>query len=113
MRSLDRVGDVVLGASAAVVLVQLHPSDRGYAIAIGGAVTVASATAASHWYVLPTFTTYFVFILLLARDLDDASARFWERVLETGLGVGVAALATFVVLPGLLRREQPSGSMGP
>jgi uncharacterized membrane protein YccC len=59
--------------------------------------------------VLPAFTTYLTFILLLARNPDDATGRFWERLLETGLGVGVAALATYVVLPAIARRAPPSG----
>jgi uncharacterized membrane protein YccC len=109
MRSLDRVADVVVGATAAIVLVRLDPPTWVYAAAIVLVVTAATATAASRWYVLPAFTTYLVFILLLARDPDDAAGRFWERLLETGLGVGVAALATFVVLPAIARRSPPSG----
>ncbi len=105
MRSFDRVADVVVGAAAAIVLIRLDPQAWVFAAAIGLVVTAATATALSRWYVLPTFTTYLVFILLLARDPDDAAARFWERVLETGLGVGVAALATFVVLPVITRRR--------
>jgi uncharacterized membrane protein YccC len=66
-------------------------------------VIAATATAGSRWYVLPTFTTYLVFILLLARDPSDADSRFWERALETALGVGVAAIASFVLLPAVTR----------
>jgi hypothetical protein len=109
MRSLDRVADVVVGATAAIVLVRLEPPTWVYAAAIVLVVVAATATATSRWYVLPAFTTYLVFILLLARDPDDAASRFWERLLETGLGVGVAALATYVVLPAIARRSPPSG----
>jgi hypothetical protein len=112
MRSLDRLGDVVLGAGAAILLVLLEPSDWVYAVAVGGVVTLTAATAASRWYVMPTFTTYLVFVMLLAGDLADAGERFWERVLETGLGVGVAAVASFVVLPALLRHHRVSPDTG-
>jgi uncharacterized membrane protein YccC len=106
MRSLDRIGDVLLGATAAVVLVLAGPPNWVYAISILLVVVGATATTGSGWYVLPTFTTCLVFILLLARDPADASSRFWERVLETGLGIGVAAIASFLVLPAILRRTQ-------
>jgi hypothetical protein len=109
MRSLARLADVVIGAMAAIVLVRAEPPAWVYAAAIALVVTAATATAASRWYVLPAFTTYLTFILLLARNPDDATGRFWERLLETGLGVGVAALATYVVLPAIARRSPPSG----
>jgi uncharacterized membrane protein YccC len=109
MRSLDRLADLAVGAAAAIVLVRIDPPTWVYAAAIVLVVTAATATAASRWYVLPTFTTYLVFILLLARNPDDAADRFWERLVETGLGVGVAAVATFVLLPALARRSPTSG----
>ncbi|WP_017935863.1 FUSC family protein [Nocardioides sp. Iso805N] len=101
LRSVGRLADVVLGAAAAVLLVLASPAAWVYGVAIGLVVTAATATAGSRWYVLPTFTTYLVFVMLLAHDPTSARSRFWERVAETGVGVGVAALAAFVVLPAL------------
>lgn len=105
MRSVDRLGDVVVGALAATALVLADPPAWVYGVAILLVMTAATATAGSRWYVLPTLTTCLVFIMLLATDSSDAATRFWERVLETGLGVGLAALAGFVVLPALVRRR--------
>jgi uncharacterized membrane protein YccC len=113
LRSLDRLADVVLGATAAIVLVALDPADVAYAAAVGLVVVAATATAGSRRYVLPTFTTYLVFLLLLARSPSDAGSRFWERLLETGLGVSVAALASFVILPAVLRRRGGAGRASP
>ncbi len=106
-RSLDRLGDVVLGAIVAATLVLVDPPGGGYALAIGLAVVVATATGGSRRYVLPFFTTFFVFLLLLGDDPSDARSRFWERVGETALGVGVAALFGFVV-PAVLDRRTAS-----
>ncbi|TCI97627.1 FUSC family protein [Aeromicrobium sp. IC_218] len=113
MRSLDRLADVVLGAVAASLLVAIDPPGWVYAGAIGLVVVAATATSGSRWYVLPTFTTFFVFVLLLARDPADAPHRFWERSLETGLGVAVAALGAFLVLPAVLRRRRRDAAEPP
>jgi len=103
LRSMDRVGDVALGAVAASLLVVWDPPAAVYALAIAAVVVTATATAGSRWYVLPTFTTFLVFILLLARDPSDAQHRFWERLLETLLGVAVAAVTT-IALGAIARR---------
>jgi hypothetical protein len=105
MRSADRLADVALGAVAAILLVLAGPPAWVYAIVIALVGVAATATAGSRWYVLPTLTTFLVFVLLLAHDPADAESRFWERVLETGLGVAVAALAGFVLLPLLEGRR--------
>ena len=60
---------------------------------------------------LPTLTTYLVFVMLLASDPSDAATRFWERVVETGLGVGLASIAGIVVLPALVRRRARGGHL--
>jgi len=104
LRSLDRLVDVAIGALAAILLVLSGPPDWVYVVAIALVGTVASATAGSRWYILPTFTTFLVFILLLAEDPGAARGRFWERVAETGLGVCLAAVAG-VVMAEVLRRR--------
>ena len=105
-RSIGRVVDVVVGAALAIVLVDLDPPDAVYAAAMGVAVIGATATVGSRWYVLPTFTTFLVFLMLLVNSPDDAASRFWERALETALGVGVAA-AVGLLGPRLLARPEP------
>jgi hypothetical protein len=107
-RSVDRLADVALGAALAIVLVAFDPPGWVYAVAVALVGVAATATAGSGWYVLPTFTTYLVFILLLAGSTGDAQARFWERVLETALGIGVAAGATYALLAVRRRTRSPS-----
>lgn len=75
---------------------------------IAGVVVGATATSGSRGYVLPTFTTLLVLVVLLARDPQDAGERFRERVSETALGVAVVAL---VVLPAVLRRRAAVGQI--
>lgn len=105
-RSIGRVVDVVLGATLAIVLVNVDPPGGAYAVAMAVAVMGATATVGSRWYVLPAFTTFLVFLMLLVNSPDDAASRFWERALETALGVGVAAVVGLLV-PALLARPQP------
>jgi hypothetical protein len=104
-RSVGRVLDVLLGAATAIVLVHLDPPGWVYGVALAVVVAGATATVGSRWYVLPTFTTFLVFLMLLVNSPDDAASRFWERTLETVLGVGVAAVVGLLV-PALLARPQ-------
>jgi hypothetical protein len=104
LRSVDRLVDVLVGAGAAIALVVVGPPDWVYALAIGLTAVLATATGGSRWYVVPTFTTFYVFLMLVATDPSDAPSRFWERVGETAFGVGVAA-ALGLAVPALLDRR--------
>ena len=103
LRSLDRVLDVVVGATAAIALTALGAPDWAFSLAVLAGVAAATATAGSRWYLLPALTTYLAFVMLLYDDPGGGTARFWERVLETALGVGAAAVFG-LLLPALLDR---------
>lgn len=106
MRSVDRLLDVVAGALAAILLVEADPPAWVWAVSVAVVVAAATALARSRWYLLPAFTTFLVFVLLLAGDPAAAGGRFWERLAETALGVGVAGVVAFGVLPAVLRRAE-------
>ena len=97
-RSVARVVDVVVGASIAILLVTSDPPAWVWSVAVTLAVVCVTATAGSRWYVMPAFTTFLVFVMLLVDDPGDARSRFWERTLETALGVAVAAAITLLAL---------------
>ena len=92
LRSIGRVISVIVGAIAASWLLTLNLSP--IPVAIIGTITViaAAATSASRWYVTPAFTTFLVFWALLYGKTGSGGVehRFFERVLETILGVGIA-----------------------
>ena len=104
-RSVARLVDVALGAAVAIVLVTAGAPAWAYSVAVVVAVVCVTATAGSRWYVMPAFTTFLVFVMLLADSPDDASSRFWERVLETAFGVAVAGVVGLLV-PHLLDRRR-------
>lgn len=104
LRSIGRVCAVTIGAAAGIVLVHIAPADAWYAVAILVAMSAASATHTSRWYVTPAFTTFLVFLLLLHSDPGDSQWRFNERLLETAIGIGLAYLFGFL-LPKLRRRR--------
>lgn len=107
VRSSARVVDVIVGAAVAIALVTLEAPVWAYSIAVVVAVVCVTATAGSRWYVMPAFTTFLVFVMLLVDSPDDARSRFWERTLETVFGIAVAAILGFLV-PMLLNRSAVS-----
>ena len=105
LRSVGRVISVAVGALAAVVLVHLNPPFVVYSLGALVAIAGAGAMHRSRWYVVPAFTTFVVFLLLLYAHPQDAASRFGERLLETLLGVAIAYLFG-LVLPPLTRRAK-------
>ena len=104
-RSFARIVDVIVGAAVAIALITLEAPAWAYSVSVVVAVVCVTATAGSRWYVMPAFTTFLVFLMLLVDSPDEASSRFWERTLETAFGVGIAALLGFFV-PYLLDRKE-------
>lgn len=107
LRSVGRIAAVAVGALAAVAFVRVQPDAGWYAVAVVAAIAGASATHRSRWYVTAGFTTYLVFLLLLHSDPGDASFRFFERLGETVLGVGLAYLFG-LLLPALMASRSRS-----
>jgi hypothetical protein len=105
LRSVGRIASVVVGALAAVALVHAGPPAVVYSLAVLAALAGVGGLHASRWYVVPAFTTFLVFLLLLYSHPQDAVSRFGERVLETLLGVGIAYLFG-LALPTLAEREK-------
>jgi hypothetical protein len=97
LRSIGRIVSVCVGALIAIAVVETTPSDAVLAAATVAALSAAAGTTGSRWYVTPVFSTFLVFLLLLYAHPDQASGRFWERVDETLLGVGVACVLGLVV----------------
>ena len=80
---------------------------------LGGALAI---TLAGPWISrrtagwISTLTTFLAFVMLLYDDPGEGEGRFWERVLETGLGIAAAAVFG-LMLPALLdRSERPDAA---
>ncbi|MGC5247374.1 FUSC family protein [Gordonia sp. DT219] len=90
-RTAGRFVSVVTGGALAVILVQYAPA-WVVAVMVGIALATAAGTRGSRWYVLPTFTTFLVILMLGATTAGTAPGRLGERVGETVLGLVVAAV---------------------
>jgi uncharacterized membrane protein YccC len=84
-RSVARIIDVLVGAALAIALVTFGAPAWAYSVAIIVALVCVTATAGSRWYLVPIFSTFLLFVMLLVDSSADAAARFWERGLETVL----------------------------
>lgn len=91
-RGVGRVVSVVLGATAAALLVHLELANVVLAIIAAAVLGLAAGTAGSRWYITSAFTTLLVFVLMLDGHPAQTVGAFDARVGETVLGVGAAYL---------------------
>jgi len=92
LRAAGRLIAVSAGALAACVVAVAGAPAGVLAGIIVADLTALAATRASRWYVTGGFTTFIVISLLIYGAPSNAQSRFNERVLETLLGVAVAAV---------------------
>jgi hypothetical protein len=111
LRSIGRLVSVAIGALAAIVVVETDPVAAVLSVATAVALSAAAATQGGRWYVTPVFSTFLVFLLLLYAHPDQASGRFWERINETLLGVGVACVCGLLI--PMLRQRRPIRTTSP
>ncbi|WP_020106502.1 FUSC family protein [Nocardia sp. 348MFTsu5.1] len=102
-RMAGRLASVIAGATVAVLLIEISPPAAVFAAIFGLALTLASATRGSRFYILPAFTTFFVIMLLGYSNPDNAPSRLFERINETALGIAIA-LFFGILLPALMTR---------
>lgn len=107
-RMTGRLVSVVAGGTCSLLLFEFSAPAAVFAAAILIALSLASGTHGSRFYILPAFTTFFVIMLLGFSNPDDAPSRLFERVNETLLGV-VIALVFGLLLPALPIRLRPLG----
>ncbi|QMU67153.1 FUSC family protein [Streptacidiphilus sp. P02-A3a] len=117
LRSVGRVVSVVVGGAAALLLLRADPPGWGYALTCLGAITLATATHGSHWYLTPAFTSLLVLLMLLHAEPAQAHGRFNERVTATLVGVALAYLFGLLLPritgPGILKRQGAEGRSRP
>ncbi|GAA3604302.1 hypothetical protein GCM10022236_02570 [Microlunatus ginsengisoli] len=102
-RGLGRAGSVLLGGLLGSSFIQFGPAGWLIGVAVAVALGCMSATQGSRWYVMPAFTTFVVFILLLWDHPTDSAWRFAERNAETLIGIAIA-LFYGVLIPLLIKR---------
>ncbi|MFC8525725.1 FUSC family protein [Nocardia sp. NPDC057227] len=103
-RTAGRFSSVLAGCAGAAALVALDAPPLLYAIVLPLSLAAAAATAASRFYLLPAFTTFYVITLLGYPDPGAAQSRVLERLGETALGLAVAATIG-ILLPALFARR--------
>ena len=102
-RALGRAGAVIAGAALGGAFMLLTPPGWLMGAVALCLIAVLTALAGSRWYITGFFGTFLVFMLLLHGDPGDVTHRFWERAVETLIGVSLA-LVFGVLVPWVLQR---------
>ena len=114
LRSIGRAASVLIGAFAAAAFAVLAPTPLVLALVVGFVMGALAATTASRWYIAPGFTTFIALTLIIHANTGvSAAERFWERTLETLLGVGLALLFGAVVPAIIAWMRKSRGRFGP
>ncbi len=91
-RAFGRAGAVIAGAALGGAFMVLTPPGWLMGVVALGLISVLTALAGSRWYITGFFGTFLVFMLLLQGDPQDVAHRFWERAVETLVGVSLALI---------------------
>jgi hypothetical protein len=105
LRAAGRAGFVALGAGIAAAAAHLPVAPPLLAVLVALDVVALAATRPSRWYVTGGFTTFLV-ISMLAWS-QPGTPWFWQRLLETAIGVGAALIATAAAGPGAASEARP------
>jgi uncharacterized membrane protein YccC len=109
LRGAGRAISVSVGAFAACVLTAQAVPAAVVAAALVVALTCLAALRTSRWYVTGGFTTFILILLLVYQRPEQADNRFFERLVETVVGVGIA-LFFGVAVPSMRRQRSDSAA---
>jgi len=109
LRGAGRAISVSVGAFAACVLTAQAVDTAVVAAAVVVALTCLAALRTSRWYLTGGFTTFILILLLVYQSPEQAHTRFFERLVETVVGVGIA-LFFGVALPSMRRQRTESAA---
>lgn len=110
-RSVWRVVSILVGAAAASLVLTLQPGGLLTVGLAGLAMIAAGGLRQSRAYIMPAFTTFVIFLLILypAQDATAVWGRFFERVGWVAVGVLIACFYG-LLLPWLYEKiKKPAG----
>jgi hypothetical protein len=108
-RALGRAASVIVAATLTGGFMLLAPPGWLMGLVALALLAALAALVGSRWYVTGFFGTSLAFMLLLQGDPADVPHRFWERSIETLVGVCLALLFG-VLVPWVQERIRTAGA---
>ncbi|MFZ1440652.1 MAG: FUSC family protein [Candidatus Microthrix subdominans] len=95
-RGLGRMVSVLVGGTAAALLLLADLPTPAIAVVLWLVLVAMAATSGSRWYVTPAFTSFLILWALLygQAERNDVKVKLDERVVDTVIGVAVAYLVS-------------------
>ena len=95
-RGIGRMVSVLVGGTAAALLLLADLPTPAIAIVLWLVLVTMAATSASRWYVTPAFTSFLILWALLygQAERNGVKVKLDERVVDTVIGVAVAYLVS-------------------
>ncbi len=105
-RAVQRLLATVLGVTAAGLISLADPADWVLALVTLCTIAALIATRASRWYVTPFGSGLIVLLISGASSSSAFDVAFRDRILETAIGAGLAAIAVWLA-PIVIERRSP------
>lgn len=95
-RGVGRVASVVVGGTAAALLLLADLPAPAIAVVLWLVLVMMAATSTSRWYVTPAFTSFLILWALLydQAERNNVKIKLHERISDTVIGVAVAFLVS-------------------